>query len=280
MRSLLAALLLVACGPEGRPDGPGVTVDAPPVQPMTDAPATQDMSRVYAHSGTTLYRLDPTLLVPTSIGTMIGLEDARELLDLAVDKDDRILGITANKLYLLNATSGAASLIRELPPSAQGFTSLSFVYGANPADPDMLVAANNQGNVYRIDEVTGEATILGNYGTSSGQQIKSSGDLFGVRGLGIFATVDVGNGTTDYLAKIDPANGWKATLMPNATGFDKIFGLGYWNGTIYGFVDDGFDAGTGKMIRIDPTSGVGNTLNSGPVRWFGAGVATDTPVIF
>ncbi len=277
MRIVLAAAFLAACGPDGRT--PTTTVDAPPGS-TPDSPATQDMSRVYAHSGTTLYRLDPALLQPSMIGAMAGLEDARDLLDLAVDQDDRILGITSNKLYLLNASSGAASLIRELPAESQGLTSLSFVPGALPSDPDILVAARSDGNVYRIDENTGASTLVGNYGMRGNEQIKSSGDLFGVRGLGIFATVDVGNGTTDHLAKIDPANNWRATLLPNATGFDKIFGLGYWNGTIYGFVDDGFDAGTGKMIRIDPTSGVGNSLNTAGVRWFGAGVATDTPVIF
>ena len=35
-------------------------------------------------------------------------------------------------------------------------------------------------------------------------KVRSSGDLFGVRGVGIFATVDVGTEPNDYLASIDP----------------------------------------------------------------------------
>ena len=33
------------------------------------------------------------------------------------------------------------------------------------------------------------------------------------------------------------------------------------------------------MIQIDPNTGTSTDLSSGTVRWFGAGVATDAPVI-
>ncbi len=273
MRILPAALaLLAACGPAGREND---TIDAPGSQ--IDAPATPLMSRVYGHSGDRLYRLDPMTLAPTEIGAMTTLDAG--LQDLAVDKDDRLVGITRTKLYSLSATNGAATLVRDLSASAQNFTSLSFVPGATMADPDILVSANNMGNVYRIDETNGNAAMVGNYGMHNGMQVVSSGDLFGVRGLGVFATVDVGTGTMDYLARVDPANNWKATPLPNATGYDKIFGLGFWGGKIYGFVDDGFDAGTGKLIEIDPTTGSATMLNSSGVRWFGAGVTTSAPLL-
>ncbi len=273
MRILPGAMaVLIACGPAGREND---TVDAPGTQ--VDAPATSGMSRVYGHSGDTLYRLDPTNLAATIIGSMPGLDTG--LLDLAVDKDDRLVGITRLKLYSLSATTGAPMLIRDLSASAQNFTSLSYVPGAAMSDPDILISANDQGNVFQINETTGTATMIGNYGMHNGMQVVSSGDLFGVRGLGVFATVDVGTGTMDYLARVDPANNWKATPLPNATGYDKIFGLGFWGGKIYGFVDDGFDAGTGKLIEIDPTTGTASMLSSGPVRWFGAGVTTSAPIL-
>lgn len=273
MRLLLPALVLAACGPGGRT---GDTPDAPPTG--DDAPATQNMSRVYAHSGSTLYRLDPMNLSAAPIGVMAGITDDQDLLDLAVDKNDRLVGITRTRLYGLDATTGAAALIRDLSASAQGFTSLSYVPGPAVADPDVLVAANDQGQVFRINETTGDATMIGSYGTGSGGQIVSSGDLFGVRGLGIYATVDVGTHVNDYLAVIDPVT-WAATPLPNDTGYDKIFGLGFWNGKIYGFVDNGFDLMTGTLIEIDPTTGAGTPLSSSGVRWFGAGVATDAPLI-
>jgi hypothetical protein len=234
------------------------------------------MSRVYGHSGDMLYRLDPDNLAATAVGAMTSLDGG--LLDLAVDKNDRLVGITRLKLYSLSATTGAATLIRDLSASAQNFTSLSYVPGAAMTDPDVLISANDQGNVFRIDETTGTATMIGNYGMHNGMQVVSSGDLFGVRGLGVFATVDVGSGTMDYLARIDTTT-WKATPLPNATGYDKIFGLGFWGGKVYGFVDDGFDAGTGKLIEINSTTGTATELNTSGVRWFGAGVTTSAPIL-
>lgn len=275
MRKLLAVLLLTACGPGDRnnPD-----IDAPPPQPDAGGEPT-DTSRVYAHSGDMLYRLNNKTLSSQPIGSMTGLDLG--LQDLAIDKDDKIVGITRNKLFSLDANTGAATLIRALGTSAQDLSSLSFVPEnlADPGSPDILISANNMGQVFQIDVVSGNATQIGSYGSTANGLVKSSGDIFGVRGLGIFATVDVGTDTEDYLARIDPADGWKATPIGAGTGYDKVFGLGFWGGKIYGFVDDGFDAKTGRVIQIDPNTGAAIEINSAPIRWFGAGVATDAPVL-
>lgn len=270
----MAFAILAACSPGGRSDGD--PVDAPP---GADAPPVADLSRVYAHSGGMLYQMDSLTLAATPIGAMTDLDPAN-LLDLAVDKDGKLVGITRNNLYSLNATTGAATLINDLTVAAQGFTSLSYVPNATSGQPDVLVAANDEGNVFRIDPTAGTATQIGSYGTTTGgDPIVSSGDLFGVVGFGVWATVDVGGETMDYLARIDPSNNWKATVLPQSTGYDKIFGLGFWGGKIYGFVDNGFDIGGGKMIQIDSTTGAAIELSSADVRWFGAGVTTVAPII-
>ncbi len=235
------------------------------------------MSRVYAHSGDTLFRMNPLTLSPMQIGAMSGITG--QLLDLAVDKNDRIVGASRTELYTINSTTGAATLLRTLDAGAQGFTSLSFIPAPSPSDPDILVAANDAGDVFQINEANGTATKIGNYGMHDGMQVKSSGDLFGVRGYGIFATVDIGTGTMDYLARVDPANNYKATPLAQSTGHDKIFGLGFWGGKIYGFVDNGFEAASGTMIQIDSVTGAATTLSMGPQRWFGAGVTTEAPII-
>lgn len=273
MRMLWAVLFVAACGPDGRDPS-----DTPDASTNVDAPPSTDFSRVYAHSGETLYRLDALTLSATPIGAMTGLAQDEGLLDLAVDSNDRLVGISRTKLYSLSSSNGAATLIRDLSASAQGFTSLSYVPALSNGSPDILVSANDQGDVFQIDETTGNATKIGNYGTVGAGKVVSSGDLFGVKGLGIYATVNVGTNAMDYLARIDPTT-WVATPLPNATGYDKIFGLGFWGGKIYGFVDDGYDAGTGKMIQIDSTTGTATMLSTGGVRWFGAGVATDAPIL-
>jgi hypothetical protein len=226
-----------------------------------------------------LYRMNNKTLSAEPIGMMTGL-GTQGLQDLAIDKDDKIVGVTRDKLFTINVTTGAATKIRDLGTSAQDLSSLSYVpQSSDPASPDILVSANADGDVFSIDPDTGNATKIGNYGMVANQQIKSSGDLFGVRGFGIYATVDIGTGKMDYLAKIDPDNGWKATPLGTGTGYDNIFGLGYWGGRIYGFVDNGYMVGGGKMIQIDPNTGAAALISTADIRWFGAGVTTAAPIL-
>src|SRR5262249_1266993 len=149
------------------------------------------------------------------IGTMGGL-GTQSLTDIAIDKADNMVGITLSKLYSIDATSGTATLIKDLSTNAQNFTSLSFVPSDlnDPASADILVSANSFGEVYQIDATTGTATMLGDFGMQGTKQIGSSGDLIGVRGFGIYATVNVGTdpAAQDYLARIDPQT-WAATVI-------------------------------------------------------------------
>lgn len=273
MRSLVLGTLIVsgACGPAGRDNS---TVDA--AGNKGDG-AVFPESRVYAHSGSKLYQIDTMTLAPVEVGAMTAL-GTQSLTDLAVDKTDRMLGITLDKLYSIDSSTGAATLVSDLSQSAQGFTSLSFVPSNlnDPSSADLLVSANDQGDVFQIDATNGTATKIGSYGSVAAGKVISSGDLIGVTGLGIYATVDVGTEPYDYLARVDPVT-WKATPIGAGTGFDDIFGLAYWQGTIYGFAATG--TATGKIITIDPNTGVGTEMLSGSIRWFGAGVATNAPII-
>ena len=278
MRVLLAVAVLTACGPADR-DG---AADAASQSDAggDDAPPAVDTSRVYAHSGQTLYLMNSLTLATATVGSMSGL-NTQSLTDLAIDKNDRMLGVTLDKLYEIDPTNGAVTLINDLTGTGNA-TSLSFVPADlnDPGSPDILVTVDSFGAVFEVNPVTGATTSLGDYGTVALGKVRSSGDLFGVRGVGIFATVDIGDGSgpsEDYLASIDPVT-WVATPIGAGTGFDKIFGVGYWGGKIYGFVDLGTSNG-GKMIQIDINTGVGIELSSSSVRWFGAGVATDAPIL-
>ena len=274
MRILSWSLFLIACGP-GQRDHNG-TVDSPSGG-SGDAPVqTGDTSRVYAHSATTLYKIDTTTLSAVMVGNMTGL-GGQSLTDLAVDKNDQMVGITLDKLYGIDSQTGTVTLIKDLSQSASGFTSLSYIPTDinDPNSTDILVSANDQGAVYKIDPSTGAATMLGSYGTVALGKVVSSGDLVGIRGLGIYATVNIGTEPNDYLAKIDPTT-WKATPLGTGTGFKSIFGLGYWAGKFYGFVDGG---SSGKIISIDQNTGAGTVIGSGTQAWFGAGVTTDAPIL-
>jgi hypothetical protein len=272
MRILFLSATLMACGPSARDQGGG-GVDAA-IGTQGDAQNVV-MSRVYAHSDSILYRVDTQSLQAVQIGTMTGL-GTDSMTDPAIDKTDHMVGISVDKLYTIDSTTGAVTLVKAL--SVTGFSSLSYIPSDlnDPTSTDILVSANMVGDVYQIEPTTGAATKIGSYGSVSAGKVGSSGDLIGVRGLGIYATVNVGTTTNDFLAKIDPAT-WKAAPIGTGTGFDKIFGLAYWAGTIYGFVDNG-TAG-GKIITINPTTGVGTEVLPGAVRWWGAGVTTDAPIL-
>lgn len=285
--SLVFLACLAACGPANnggdddveptdarRVDGPA---DAPPGDSTEELP-----SKVYAHTGKTLYVIDTTTLNQTRIGDFTNL-GATSMTDIAVDRDGKMWGISFTKIYEIDPNTAAATE-RAAFGAVRGFSSLSFVPrdAANPDGPEILIAANDNGAVFRIDldlvANTATAVQIGTYGMQGATVIGSSGDIVSVRGFGTVATVNVGTGR-DYLARLDPANGWRATIVGTGTGFDNIFGLGFWAGKLYGFVDDGFDANTGAFVDINPMTGAATLIRAGDVRWFGAGVTTSAPLI-
>jgi len=285
----LLACWLTACGPnasssddddddiDARADA---AIDGLPGIDAIDAPFA-DPSRVYAHSGTMLYRIDTLTMAAVPVGAFTNLA-TQAMQDIALDRDEQMFGITRDKIFTIDAATGACTKVADF--TGGSLSSLSFVPVdiGNPDGEEMLVAAAANGDVVHITitGMTADATVLGNYGTMGATQIASSGDLVYIKGVGIFATVNVGAAATnDYLATVDPANDWRATLVGTGTGFNNIFGVAYWGGKLYGFVDDGFDAATGKFIELNQTTGAGTVLLMGAVRWFGAGVTTEAPII-
>jgi hypothetical protein len=279
---LLVLLLSSACGrAESGDDAPDANVVEPDAEEDGPDADPTEFSRVYAHSGQNLYRIDTADLDIILVGPFN--TGGPSITDIAVDKDDVMIGVSLGKIWSIDPATGAATEIADFDGDDENLTSLSFV-PLDPEDPDgveRLVAAGDQGNVYEVNTTTGATTLLGNYGLDGGVQIRSSGDIVSVRGVGTLATVTIGDTLVDddFLATIDTTT-WAATKVGTAsTGYDKIFGLGYWGGTIFGFVDDSPGAQTGTMITIDPVTGVGTPAQSSAFRWFGAGVATDAPIV-
>lgn len=242
--------------------------------------AGPDLCGLFAHTGQDLYRLDPNTFEVLPVGPFNTGGPAMN--DIAIDKNDRMLGVSLAKLWSIDRTSGAATEISPFDGATDGLTSLSFVPldDGDPGSAERLIAIGGSGNVYEVNPLTGATNLLGNLGLASGSQIRSGGDLLSVRGLGTFATVTVGDTATDpdYLATLNTTT-WTATLVgASSTGFDKVFGLGYWAGRMLGFVDDGSGAGTGTIIDIDTATGVGTLTETSAQRWLGAAVATDAPL--
>jgi hypothetical protein len=195
--------------------------------------------------------------------------------------------VSLSRIFSIDPDTGVATELAMFEEGG-GFTSLSFVPldPANPDSAERLVAADDQGAVFEItydlDAETAAAAPLGSYGmTEDNEIIRSSGDIVSIRGVGTLATVTIGLPleADDYLAWIDTST-WAATPIGTAsTGYDKIFGLGYWGGTIFGFVDNSPGAQTGSLVTIDIDTGVATPAVNSAFRWYGAGVTTKAPIV-
>jgi hypothetical protein len=164
--------------------------------------------------------------------------------------------------------------------------------------PEVLVAANDAGQLFRIDATTGATTQVGTMGvdTASGKAWALSGDIVFLANGGspvAFATVcPTGScGGTDTLIELDvsmvkpgTASALKTVRGPIVKGswctnaaspasFGSIFGIAAYDDKVYGF------SNKGEVIEIHNTDGSACLVKAYPSTSFkGAGVTTSAPV--
>lgn len=229
---------------------------SPPVQ----------VGEVFGHSNNTLYKLEPYSKQVTVIGPFQGCSS---VIDLAIDKDSKIIGTTSGGIYWIDKTNAKCTLIA--PGSYPN--SLSFV-PAGTLDPNNEALVGYQSSTYvRISTTNGQITQLG----SIGNGYVSSGDIVSVKGGGTYLTVK-GNGCGDCLFEVDPKTG---AMVKNwgPTGFGSVFGIAFWAGSVYGFTD------YGQLFEM--TFNNGQLIISGEIpipnapadlSFWGAGSTTVAPV--
>ena len=270
-------LVLAACGGPGARSGSGADAaggsqkDAPGGG-NGDASALQ--TYVYAHSATTLYRVDPDTLAIAMVGDFgwpsnVGSD---QMTDIAIDKTGRMVGVSFGSVYEVDSATAKATLLSN--SLAGMFNGLSFVPATmlGGTGDDVLVGTrNSDGKVFRIDPMTGAATQIGDMGTA----FASSGDLVAVAGFGTVQTVTApGSGGlgNDKLAKLAPQT-FSASAIGSDTGFGQIWGVAFWKNKVYGFTDGG------QFVLIDPNTGSATLVSSNGIEWWGAAVTTLAPVI-
>lgn len=230
---------------------------------------------VYAHSPSTLYKMDPTTYAITKIGDFQiagGGGPVSDMTDIALDKSGVMYGVTFSLLYRIDYKSGGA-VCTQLATLSTSFNGLTFI-PAGMIDPttEVLIGNANDGGWWRIDVAAGSSsatlTKLGSYGGAIG----SSGDSVAIIGDNAYATV-TGLGTDDHVILVDPKTG-TMTKDLGGTGVNGLWGVGYWSGVMYGFASDGslysIDLKTAKATLIP-----GATKPTG--GWWGAGVTTAAP---
>lgn len=266
---LLVSILLVACGPSVRGDDTGGddTGGGPDAGSGGGGGGGGDQVFVYAHTSSTLYKVDPDTLQVQMVGPFNwGNVGTDQMTDIAIDKNGQMVGVSFTRVYRVDPSNANTTLLSSA--LARSFNGLSYV----PADQlgmsgdDVLVGTeNSSGRVFRIDPMNGAATEVGNMGA-----FVSSGDLVGIVGFGTVQTVT--GGTSDRLARLAQTS-FAATPIGSGTGFSKVWGVAYFKGKVYGFTE------TGSFLLIDPNTGAGTMVSNNGIAWWGAAVTTVAPIL-
>ncbi len=277
-----ACLGAVACG--GSPGRSGFenepAADGAPSQPAPEntgslgqqqPPSDVDppeVAEVFGHSAGTLYRLDPVTKGVTVIGDFSG---CGPVIDIALDEKSTLIAASAQALYKVDkATAACTEIAKGSYPN-----SLSFVpKGTVDANEEALVGYDG-GDYLRIDVGTGKTTKIGSLGGS----LISSGDIVSVKGGKTYLTVKGGScDKNDCLVEVDPKTG-KMLKNWGSIEHQKVFGLSFWGGKIYGFDE------TGKLFEVTfGTSQLATTpipIPQAPagLSFWGAGSTTSAPLV-
>ncbi len=238
--------------------------------PGVDAADSGGNAAVFAHSASTLFRINPITYAVTRIGPFHWPSGSDTMTDIAIDQDGVMIGISYHSVYRVDPQTADCT---RLSANLQGmFNGLSFVpsmlaFGLE--GPDVLVGdRNTDGKIFQIDRNTGGVTQIGDMG---GDYV-SSGDLVAVTGFGIVATVPTGTLGPDQLVRLAPTT-FAATPIGATTGFDDIWGVGFWGTRVFGFTEQG------TLTIIDSATGVGTSVAVDGEAWWGAAVTTAAPII-
>lgn len=262
---------------------------------------------LYAHTNTELFQLDPQNITKpmTSIGTFdcIGKGGAASsMTDIAVSKDGALFGVSSSGAYPLQiqGTTVHCAATWPLPGTNTNFYGLTMAPENTVAAQETLIAANDLGELYRIDANTGATTQVGTMGADAGgKRWALSGDIVFLANGGnpiAFATVRICSGTncdsTDTLIELDvskvvPGSGsalkairgsvvkgaW-CTNASSPSSFGSMFGIAAYSDKVYGF------SNKGDLVEIHNDDGSGCLVKNYPGTSFkGAGVTTSAPVI-
>ena len=312
--ALVAAVALVGCAhavtntfedPNGNPtigspnsDGGAGLGNGKPTGNGNSGPTA-----LFAHSGSTLYQLDPENLVapPQTIGDFDCIAQkqggANSMTDLAVAKDGTLYGVSEVAAYPLSVQGGTVHCAATWTlPANTRFFGLTVAPENTVAATETLIAANGLGQLYMIDPNTGNATQVGTLGVDSvtGDPWSLSGDIVflanGGNPIG-FATVRTCGktgtstcSTVDTVIQVDVTAikpGTQSVLKSvrgqaksGSTTFGSMFGVVAYKDKVIGF------SNKGDIVSINNTNGAATLIATvANVKFAGAGVSTLAPVV-
>jgi hypothetical protein len=254
--------------------------DGTPADGRPDAGADAQVGpfTVYAHSDHVLYKIDLSASTLVTVGPfnapmVNNMEDV--ITDLAVAPNGTIYGVSETALYAADPTNGHVTTIGSITMCGASTVALT------TTPEGRIWAGDYMGAICEIDLSSGAPVVKAPVAMQGGLAL--SGDMVGVGNGTVFGTAyrttdPVGTGTQldNLLVTVNVETG-AAVQVGTGTGFPKLFGLAYANGKIFGFLHDG----TGRVVTIDPASGVGTLFGtfvdpatSKGISFAGAGVSS------
>jgi hypothetical protein len=236
---------------DAEPDAGGRDAFAPDADPPPPA-----REPVYIHTATTLYAYDSEANTATPIGDFRSADGpVTDMADIAIDLNGRMFGGGVDReVYLINPLTAACE---------RRFTSTDRVHGMTFLSDGRLVMA---GDFVRIvDPLTGRIALE----LVDDMGYQTSGDIVGLPDGFLYWTVRGTAQTGDLLIRVDPQTGTQRRL--GAVGTERLFGLGYADGVLFGFSADG--------VVVDLAPRDGQVIRSRVLmeRWWGA---TTNPVVW
>ena len=194
-----------------------------------DGEVNQELDcKVYAHTYTTLYLVDPFLFTIEEVTSCPGL------FDFDTDGQGNLYGVSPSSLFLFDPATETWDMIGNL--NHAGGTLNGFAISG--AGTGFATAGNN---LYRVDLQTGAGSLVGAMGGS----FSSSGDCVTDKMDNLYMSSSASGG--DDLIQIN-GNSGHGTLIGN-TGVPQIYGLTSAWGFLFGFT------GGGGLALIDPDDG-------------------------
>lgn len=212
-------------------------------------------AKVYANTSGELFEINPRTSEHVRIGAFhtAGGQSVEQFTDIAIDLNGRMVGGTFDAIYIINPETAEVAKVCD--------TDIEMMALAFDSDGRLFA-----GGDFIIREVSlpdcRATTLLDNVG------FQTSGDLVGLPDGYLYWTVRGDNG--DDLVRVDPSYGY--TSWVGHIGVEKLYGLGYDDGILFGFNS------RGNIAKISPSSGYGTiTGGDSQTSWWGA---TTNPVVW
>lgn len=283
--ALWCAALSSSCAAEsGDPPAPASTPGDAAVEATIlpgDAGSTPSKEGiVYASTQTSLHSFEPYSKAFKKVGdfdcTVAPISGASQqgMADIAANAKGELFGVGMTDpkdlfwaLVGIDPKTAHCTVIRQFPKVVEPPIGLTFL-PKNVLGPDeVLVGIKLGGSYVRYDTSTGTESQIG---TTAVSNCKAS-DIVSVEGGETYVAGCPGQ--NPHLYAINPANGSVVRDVSTLTTTELVGGVGFWGGTVYGFLSDG------TLWSIDPKTGISAKLAvSGGAPFWGAAVTTTAPL--